>query len=829
MQNNLEKIPENIPLLPLKDVVVFPHMVLPVFIAEDICLKAVGAAFNKDKYIFLSAFKVENYKLSQNIPALKCSTLPPFDVYDFGTVATILRTRKLHDGRTKVLLQGVTRALITDQLKQIEPYPIAPITALKESFPSTYPSDYEKLKNEMKNLIEKLSVSSKPVSPEILLCFDETQNPGKLADFIAGHLCLTIIDGQKILGATDPFERLRVIRSFLVKELENTDVSSSPRFFPLPNKDEFSKQQKEMALREQLRSIKLELGELDTKDEIEEFRNKISKAEMSEEAQSESLKQLRRLERMNPDSSEATLTRTYLECMVELPWKKTTQESIDLVECKRILDEDHYGLEKIKDRILEYIAVKKLNPNIKGPILCFVGPPGVGKTSLGSSIAKALHRKFARISLGGVRDEAEVRGHRRTYVGAMPGRIIQSIRNLGYKNPVLMLDEIDKLGNDFKGDPSSALLEVLDPEQNHNFSDHYLSTSFDLSQVIFLANANRLDTIPPPLRDRLEIIEVSGYSEEEKSAISKQFIIPKVIHQNGLTPDILHFHDNAVNIVISHYARGSGLRNLERDISTVVRKIARFVAENDEKGKERKVIKVTALSVRELLGEENYHSEDHDPAQTKVGVAIGLAYTQHGGEILELEVQLLPGKGHLMLTGHLGEVMKESAQTALSCLKSFASVFGISESKFTEKDVHLHIPAGAIPKDGPSAGIAIAIALASAFKNQPIPQHIALTGELSLHGKVLPIGGLKEKLLAALRAGIRIVCLPEKNRGTVLELPLTIRRRLEIKFVKSFNDVFQECFLNDSYCAPCASSYPDEAPVNSDYISAETNSSISVA
>ena len=789
MQQGLDKCPEQLPLLPLKDIVVFPQMILPVFVSEDICLKAVEAALAKDRYLFLSAFRSESSKDS-DVPELKSSTAAPFDVYDIGTVALVMRTRKLPDGRTKVLIQGMAKASVK-RLITSEPFPSVEVTLLTETPSVAAQPEAEALVRTVREQLERLVGLGKTLSPDILMILEDVTEPGRLADLVASNLGLKIIDAQKVLGSLDGMSRLRRVHSYLTRELE---VFSMQVKIQSQAKEEMGRASREHFLREQLRAIKSELGELDGKDDIEELREKISRAGMTTEALGEANKQLRRLERMNQDSSEATITRTYLEWMLDLPWNKTTEGSLDLQKCKSVLDTDHYGLDKIKDRILEYIAVKKLNPGLRGPILCFVGPPGVGKTSLGRSIAQAIGRKFVRISLGGLRDEAEIRGHRRTYVGSQPGRILHALKTAGSRNPVIMLDEIDKLGADYKGDPASALLEVLDPEQNHSFSDHYIAVPFDLSQVIFIANANRLDTIPAPLRDRLEVIEVSGYSEEEKTEIARQYIIPKTITQNGLTTDLVQIKDDAVALLINNYTRESGLRNLEKHMATITRKLARTVAEGDEKGKERKVFKVTAKLARELLGEERYQSDDHDIVGRKVGVVTGLAYTSTGGEVLELEVNLLPGKGALTLTGQLGDVMKESVQTALSYVKSKAESLGIDRRKFSENDVHLHIPAGAIPKDGPSAGLAIATAMVSAFSETPVRQDVAMTGEITLHGRVLPIGGLREKVLAALRVGIKTVCVPEKNRSAVAELPLNIRRRVDIRFVTQLSEVLAVCF-----------------------------------
>jgi ATP-dependent Lon protease len=788
MGQGAEMTSEKLPLLPLKDIVVFPQMILPVFVSEDICLKAVESALAKDRLLFLSAFRNENSK--ETGAELACSIAPPFDVYNVGTVAMVMRTRKLPDGRTKVLIQGVSKATAL-HLETSEPFPVVSVQRLAETPFVANGTEAEVLLKHVRELLEKLVGFGRSLSPDILMLLEDVQDPGRIADLIASNLGLKIIDAQRVLGAMDPMVRLKRVHGFLLRELES---ASSQLRLTSNGKEDAQRASREHFLREQLRAIKMELGELDGKDDIEEMREKIEKASMSAEGLQESRKQLKRLERMNQDSSEATITRTYLEWMVDLPWAKLSESKADLKHCQEVLEEEHYGLDKIKDRIVEYIAVKKLNPDLKGPILCFVGPPGVGKTSLGRSIANALGRKFVRISLGGVKDEAEVRGHRRTYVGSQPGRIVQALKNAGTRNPVVMLDEIDKMGSDYKGDPSSALLEVLDPEQNSSFSDHYVHVPFDLSQVIFIANANRLDTIPAPLRDRLEVIEVSGYSEEEKLEIAKRYIIPKCITNHGLKSELVTVQDSAITYVVNHYTRESGLRNLEKQFATVSRKLARQVAEADEIGKERKAIKVTAKLAKELLGEERFPSDDHDTDGFKIGVGTGLAYTSHGGEVLVLEVNLLPGKGNLLLTGQLGDVMKESAHAAFSYLRSKAEFFAIPKHQFTDYDIHLHIPAGAIPKDGPSAGIAIATALVSALKNQPVRQDVAMTGEITLHGKVLPVGGLREKLLAALRVGIKTVCVPEKNRSSISELPVYLRRRLDIRFVQLFDEVIDICF-----------------------------------
>lgn len=791
-----DKLPEQLPLLPLKDIVVFPQMILPVFIAEDVCLKAVEAAMAKDKLLLLSAFQVDGNALRapETIGAeeLTASSPVPFDVYDVGTVATVMRTRRLPDGRVKVLIQGIRKAKIKELIQQ-EPFPMVRVSAIvDQAVGQELPSEAEALMRTVREQLEKLVALGRSLTPDILVLLEDINDAGRLADLVASNMNLRIADAQWILATSVGLDRLRRVHKLLVREVE---VHSAQQRIQSAAKEEVGRASREHYLREQLRAIRAELGELDGKDDLEELRERIQRAQMSTEAMAEASKQLKRLERMNQDSSEATITRTYIEWLCDLPWSKSSDTNLDILHCQNVLEEDHFGLEKVKDRILEFIAVKKLNPEAKGPILCFVGPPGVGKTSLGRSIAKSLGRKFVRLSLGGMRDEAEIRGHRRTYVGAQPGRLMQALKNVQVKNPIIMLDEIDKLGSDYKGDPASALLEILDPEQNHNFSDHYVNVPFDLSQVMFIANANRLDTIPAPLRDRLEVIEVSGYSEDEKREIAKQYIIPKSIEQTGLTSDLVQIQDSAVELLINGYTRESGLRNLEKHIAAITRKIARHVAESDAGGKNRKSWKVTPKVTRELLGEEKYCSEDHDVKAEKIGVATGLAYTAVGGEILYIEVNLLPGKGQMILTGQLGDVMKESAHAALSHIKSRSASLGLESKQFTEFDVHLHFPAGAIPKDGPSAGVTIASALLSAFLQRAVRQDVAMTGELTLHGRVLPIGGLREKILAALRVGIKTVCVPEKNKATFAELPASLRKRVEVRFVSSIDELWNETLV----------------------------------
>ena len=607
------------------------------------------------------------------------------------------------------------------------------------------------------------------------------EDPGRLADLVASNLRLKIEESQAIIEITDPLERLKKVNDLLFREVE---LSSMQAKIQSEVKDEISKSQKDYFLREQVRAIHKELGELDERSqEIEEYKTKIKRARMSREAKEEAFKQLRRLEQMHPDSAESSVVRTYLDWLVELPWSKSTTDLINIKTAKRVLDRDHYGLVKIKDRILEYLSVRKLNPKTKGPILCFIGPPGVGKTSLGRAIANAMKRKFVRISLGGIRDEAEIRGHRRTYIGALPGRIIQGLKQAGSNNPVFMMDEIDKLGADFRGDPSSALLEALDPEQNNEFSDHYLNLHFDLSKVMFILTANISDTIPSALLDRMEVITLSGYTEEEKRIIAKTHLIPRQVKENGLKPRQIRFSDPAIVQLITEYTSEAGLRNLERELGSLCRKVARRIAEG-QKGP----YQITRRSLGQYLGPPRYYPE-LDKEHSQVGLSTGLAWTQVGGEVLYVEASLIRGKGEMILTGQLGDVMQESARAALSYARANGELLKVTDRLFDSRDIHIHVPAGAIPKDGPSAGIAMATALISALTGRPVSTDVAMTGEITLRGRVLPIGGLKEKALGALRAGIRTVIVPEKNKKDLVDIPKNVKRKLHFVPVRSMDEV----------------------------------------
>jgi len=679
------KIPEVLPLLPIRDVVIFPFMIIPLFVGRDSSINAVNESLSKDRMIMLA---------TQKSPAEE--TPKPEGIYSVGTAGMVMRMLRLPDGRLKILVQGLARAKVVEYL-QTEPFYQVRIEVLQEPEVKETTIEIEALMRNIKEGLEKMMQMGRMIAPDLLMVLDSLQEPARFCDLVSANIGLNVEDAQKLLEILDPAERLKKLNELVAKELELLEIQVR---IQNQAKEEMSKTQREYFLREQLRAIQKELGEVDEKAaEIAEFREKIEKAKMPEEVEEEALKQLRKLEMMHPDAMEASWVRNYLEWLVELPWNKSTKDNLDIKRAKRILDEDHYDLEKVKERILEYLSVRKLNPKMKGPILCFVGPPGVGKTSLGQSIARAMGRKFIRMSLGGIRDEAEIRGHRRTYVGAMPGRIIQGIKQAGSNNPVFMLDEIDKLGVDFRGDPASALLEVLDPEQNWSFRDHYINLAFDLSKVMFICTANLVDPIPPALRDRMEIIEIPGYTLEEKMEIAKRYLIPKQMKENGITTKYLEFTDDALKMIIGQYTREAGVRNLERSIGNVCRKIARRIAEGN-----KKKVKVTLENVPEFLGPPKFLPEE-ELEKDEVGVATGLAWTGTGGDILRVEVSIVKGKKNLILTGHLGEVMKESAQAALSYAKRIAPEFGFSPEFFEDKEVHIHVPAGAIPKDGPSAGV----------------------------------------------------------------------------------------------------------------------------
>lgn len=767
---NPADIPQMLPVLAVRDIVVFNYMILPLFVGRKKSVQAVDAALAGDRYILILAQKDESVE-----------DPTPDDLYTTGTVGMIMRMLKMPDGRLKVLVQGLARAKVKRFIAS-EPYHIVSLEPFIEPEVVSLNSEQEALVRTSREQSERILSLRGISSQDIMSVLNNVTDPGRLADLIASNLRMKVDAAQKILECHDPLIRLELVNTQLLKEVEVANMQNKIQTMA---KEGMDKAQRDFYLREQLKAIKRELGdEADETEEMEELKQGLLKSGMPKDVMKEARKQLRRLESMHAESSEATVIRTYLDWMIELPWKKLSRDRLDIKKAEQILNEDHYDLEKVKERILEYLSVRKLNPKMKGPILCFAGPPGVGKTSLGRSIARSLGRKFHRMSLGGMRDEAEIRGHRRTYIGAMPGRIIQAIKQCGTRNPVIMLDEIDKLGSDFRGDPSSALLEVLDPEQNFSFTDHYLNVPFDLSKVMFICTANMLDSIPGPLRDRMEIIRIPGYTEQEKTVITRRYIIPRQIGENGLKDGELVISDKLVGKVVREYTREAGLRNIEREIGTLCRKMARKKAEG-EKGP----FKVTAKNLYTLLGPPHF-LDDAKETTLPPGVAVGLAWTPVGGELLHIEVTTMPGKGKLILTGKLGDVMKESAQAALSIARARADEYGI-DPKFTDKmDIHVHVPAGATPKDGPSAGVTLVTALISALTDTPINPEVAMTGEISLRGRVLPVGGIKEKILAAVSRGMKKVLIPAQNKKDITGIPDELRKRITIKTIEKIDEVW---------------------------------------
>jgi ATP-dependent Lon protease len=765
------EIPESLPVLPVRDIVIFPYMILPLFVGRDMSVKAIERAMEGDKLILLVSQKDVNVESPSKD-----------DLYSVGTVGTILRMLKLPDGRLKILVQGLTKARVTEY-SQLEPFYVGEIEKVVDKEQPELSLEVEALMRNVKELVDKSLALGKSFLPDIIVLIENIEEPGRLADLVASNLGLKADQAQELLEQTEPVDRLKKISEILNREVELLLVQQK---IQSDVKGEIDKTQREYFLREQLKAIQKELGEIDEKtEEILELRKKITEARMPEKVEKEAIKQINRLEKMHQDSAEAGTIRTYIDWLVEIPWSKSTKDNLDLKKAKKVLDQDHYDLEKIKERILEYLGVRKLKEKMKGPILCFVGPPGVGKTSLGKSIARALGREFHRMSLGGMRDEAEIRGHRRTYVGAMPGRIIQGIKTAGKNNPVFMLDEVDKIGMDFRGDPASALLEVLDPEQNFAFADHYLGVPFDLSKVMFITTANLMDPIPSPLRDRMEVLYLSGYTAEEKIGIAKNYLIPKQLNEHGITEKNIVINDSALLQVITHYTREAGVRNLEREIANLCRKVARKIAE----GQVRKYT-ITSSNLSKYLGVHKYLPEE-EIKKDEVGVSTGLAWTESGGDIIYIESTIMKGKGALMLTGQLGDVMKESAHAALSYIRSRAKALGISNSVFSNNDIHIHVPAGGIPKDGPSAGITMATSIASAFTGRAVYKSIAMTGEVTLRGRVLPIGGLKEKSLAAKRMGINTVIIPKRNEKDLEDIPKYIRKDMQFIPVETMDDVLK--------------------------------------
>lgn len=767
---------EVLPLLPIRDLVVYPFMIQPLHVGRESSIQAVEDAYkNTDRLILLSSQK-----------DIKAENPSPDEIYNLGTVAMILRKRNLPDGRLKILIQGLAKARII-QYDQSEPWFRVKVQKV-DHVEITEPQEVvEALLRSVKENLEKVINKSKVLSTDILIILEDIHNPSRFADLVASNLNLKVQQAQEVLEFIDPIERLNRLNDILLSELKILEYQEQIKS---TTTDEISKTQKEYFLREQIKQMKSELGDSNTQDEFSEIKNKVLNKKMPEEVETECLKQLGRLERMHPDSSESSILRSYLEWMVDLPWSEESDEITDLNYAMDVLNKDHFELSRIKERILEHLAVRTLKGGkVRGPILCFSGPPGVGKTSLGKSIAKATGREFVRISLGGVKDESEIRGHRRTYVGAMPGRFIQAMKQAKTTNPVIMLDEVDKLGSDYKGDPSSALLEVLDPEQNSSFRDHYLNVPYDLSNVMFVATANVLENIPGPLRDRMEVINLSGYTQEEKLEITKQYLIPKQMDENGITEDHICFTDDGVKMVIDGFTREAGLRNLERQIGSLCRKVAKKIAT----GESHKT-HILPDSVEKLLGPMPYSKEDskeHD----EIGVATGLAWTAAGGEILFIEATKMKGRG-ITLTGQLGDVMKESAQAAIGFIRSQAHTFGIDEEVFENNEIHIHLPAGAIPKDGPSAGITLATTVVSLLTGTLISKDIAMTGEITLTGKVLPVGGIKEKALAAMRSGIETIIIPWKNQKDLADIPDDFRKKINFVPVKNFREVLAIAILD---------------------------------
>ncbi len=763
------QLPEELVLntVPLRDLVVFPHISTPLLIGRPFSIEAVRRAWEGNKLIFLPVqYDKDKEEIGEG------------DISKVGTVARLLRIATVEDNRLKIVVEGLARGEAEKYF--FDDVITAKVKVLKEEIPELSPED-RALIQEIKDLLDRAVAYGKRIIPDMLYTIKSEDNPVKFADLVASVLDLKTEEALKLLETKDLKERLKLIHQYLYREVNLLELQQKIRE---QARRTMEKEQKEYFLRHQLKAIQEELG-VGKNPEVEEYRKKLAKLKLPKEIREQIEKEIERLERLHPDSAEAGVLRTWLDWVLDLPWNKRTRDRYDLKRAREILDRDHYDLEKIKERIIEYLAVRKLTRGkTKGPILLFAGPPGVGKTSLGKSIAKALGRKFARISLGGVRDEAEIRGHRRTYVGAMPGKIMQAIKRVGVKNPVLMLDEIDKMAVSFQGDPAAALLEVLDPEQNKNFVDHYINLPFDLSEVIFICTANRLDTIPLPLLDRMEVLRLSGYSEEEKLEIAKRHLIPKLIPEHGLKPEEVRFTDEAILEIIRRYTHEAGVRNLQRQIGAVLRKLAVKKLEGEEPP-----FVVTPELVRKLLGTPRYiPSKKEKPL---VGVVTGLAWTELGGEIMFIEAIKMKGKGRLTLTGKLGEVMKESAQTALSYIRANAEKYGIDPEMFDKYDVHIHVPEAAIPKDGPSAGVALATALRSLFTDTPVRNDIAMTGEITLIGEVLPVGGIKEKILAAKRAGIYEVILPKENEKEVMEdLPEFVREKMKFHFVDNIEQVF---------------------------------------
>jgi ATP-dependent Lon protease len=766
-----------VPLLPLRDIIVFPHMVVPLFVGRQRSIRALEEATQKQGPVFLSSQK----DAKTNEPAED-------DIYKIGTLGTVVQMLKLPDGTVKVLIEGKRRAQIARFVNNPDFFLVDVDEAPEVSDRST---EVEALTREVHTTFENYVKLKKKIPPEMVMSVSSIDDPGRLADTIVAHLGIKLEDRQNLLETFNAAERLEKVLGHMRAEIEILEVERRIRSRV---KKQMERSQKEYYLNEQMRAIQKELGEKDEfKNEIQEIEEKIKQKKLSSEAREKIDKELKKLKMMSPMSAEATVVRNYIDWILSLPWNEFTDDKLDITEAERVLEEDHYGLEKVKERILEYLAVQSLVGKIKGPILCLVGPPGVGKTSLGRSIARATGRKFVRVSMGGVRDEAEIRGHRRTYIGALPGKIVQSMKKAGSSNPVFLMDEIDKMSTDFRGDPSSALLEVLDPEQNTAFNDHYLDLDYDLSKVMFITTANTLDRIPRPLQDRMEIIRIAGYTELEKLSIAKRYLLEKQKEANGLTPENVTFTDNALLGVIRHYTKEAGVRSLEREIAAICRKVAVEVVKKDRNTH----MQVGTKSLHKYLGAVKYRYGKAEDEQ-KVGVTTGLAWTELGGELLATEVTVMPGKGQLIITGKLGDVMQESAQAAMSYVRSRAAELGLDKDFYQKVDVHIHVPEGAIPKDGPSAGITMATSLVSALTTVAVRNDLAMTGEITLRGTILPIGGLKEKVLAAHRAGIKKVLIPAENEKDIEEIPAAVLKTVEIELVAHMDDVLKKALVIDN-------------------------------
>jgi len=763
-------VPPELPILPLRGTVLYPDLILPIMVGRKRSVKLIDDAMDSNRIIGIVTQKRSEIEEPKE-----------GDLYSVGVAALILRMIRELDGSQRVIVQGVSRIKVREYIQR-EPYFKARTDTIEEGF--ALGVEIEALMMNLKNLFQRAVELAPYLTSELGSMVSNIKSPPILADLIASNLNVSTPEKQSILETIDVRERLTKVHLILNKEVQVLELGNK---IQSQVKEDMDRTQREYYLREQLKAIKKELGELDDhSSEIKELRERVKKAKMPPEVVTAAEKELERLSKIPPASAEYTVARTYLDWLVELPWSEATEDNLEIKNAQKTLDEDHYDLEKVKKRILEYLAVRKLKSDMKGPILCFVGPPGVGKTSLGKSIARAMGRKFMRLSLGGVRDEAEIRGHRRTYVGALPGRIIQGVKRAGSNNPVFMLDEVDKIGMDFRGDPSSALLEVLDPEQNFSFSDHYIDLPFDLSKVMFITTANVLDTIPPALRDRMETLELPGYSEDQKMMIAKEFLIMKQITEHGLTPEYIEFQDAALQIIINSYTREAGVRNLEREIAAICRGVAKDVASENNHEK----VTISPELLHKFLGPVKFFPEVAERT-SEPGVATGLAWTPTGGDIIFVEATKMRGEKGLTLTGQLGDVMKESAQAALAYVRSKAKDLGIEEDFFAKHDIHIHVPAGAIPKDGPSAGITMFIALTSLLTNKPVRNDVALTGEITLRGLVLPVGGIKEKVLAGMRAGIRTIILPKKNEKDLEEIPEHIRNQLSFKFIQKMDEAIE--------------------------------------